>query len=66
MLITRTEIKKSVIYGGGRQVFVEQEGQNQPEIELNDANDIDLSHSGRKIARKRGQSKGGRVRAWVP
>jgi len=35
--ITRTEIKKSVIYGGGRQVFVEQEGQNQPEIELNDA-----------------------------
>jgi hypothetical protein len=34
--ITRIEIKESVIYGGRRQELVEWEGQNQPEIELND------------------------------
>jgi len=28
-----------MIYGGRRQVFVEQEGQNQPEIELNGRRD---------------------------
>jgi hypothetical protein len=35
----RIEIKESVIYDGMRQGLVEWEGQNQPEIELNDASD---------------------------
>jgi hypothetical protein len=33
----RIETKESVIYGGRRQGLVEWEGQNQAEIELNDA-----------------------------
>jgi hypothetical protein len=39
--ITRIEIKESVIllHGGRRHGFVEWEGQNQPEIELNEATD---------------------------
>jgi len=39
LYIARIEIKESVIYGGRRQVLVEWEGQNQPEIELSDASD---------------------------
>jgi hypothetical protein len=37
VLITRTEIKKSVIYGGRRYTFVEYKGQSHAEIELHDA-----------------------------
>src|SRR4030095_2324328 len=37
LCITRIEIKESVIYAERRQGLVEWEGQNQPEIELNDA-----------------------------
>src|SRR4030095_3833469 len=37
VLITRTEIKESVIYGGRRYTFVEYKGQSHAEIELNDA-----------------------------
>jgi hypothetical protein len=35
VLITRTEIKESVIYGGRRYTFVEYKGQSHAEIELN-------------------------------
>ena len=37
LLITRTEIKKSVTYAGTRYTFVEYKGQNHARIELNDA-----------------------------
>jgi hypothetical protein len=37
LFITRIDVKKSVVYGGRRQVFVEWEDQIQPEIKLNDA-----------------------------
>jgi hypothetical protein len=37
LFITRTEIRESVIYDGKQQDLVEWEGQNQPEIELDDA-----------------------------
>jgi hypothetical protein len=37
LFITSIELKKSVIYGGRRQVFVDWDGEFQPEIELIDA-----------------------------
>jgi hypothetical protein len=37
--MTRIEIKESVIYDGRRQLLVEWEGHNQPEIELNGRRD---------------------------
>ena len=37
LFITRIEIRESVIYDGKQQGLVEWEGQNQPEIELDDA-----------------------------